>query len=32
MQVKPFRPRYTLEVASLSDEVKPETGDEAMGE
>ena len=32
MQVKPFRPRYAKEVASLPDEVKPETGDEAMGE
>jgi hypothetical protein len=32
MQVKPFRPRYAKEVASLPDWVKPETGDEAMGE
>ena len=31
MQVKPFRPRYAMEVVSLPDEVKPETGDEAMG-
>jgi len=32
MQVKPFRPRYAKEVASLPDWVKPDTGDEAMGE
>jgi len=30
MQVKPFRPRYAMEVASLPDEGKPEAGDEAM--
>ena len=32
MQMKPFRPRYAMEVASPPDRVKPETGDEAMGE
>jgi hypothetical protein len=32
MQVKPYRPRYAKGVASPPDWMKPETGDEVMGE